>query len=120
MTADTTALQPHATGTGSAGHDAASGVHAGRGVSNVILGMVLFITSEVMFFSGLFAAYFSTRFSATHVPWPPDAFDHILDPLGLNHRDDRAHRGVRRRRVAVPDGLHLRHQRSEPREADPL
>jgi len=31
------------------------------GISNVVLGMLLFITSEVMFFSGLFAAYFSTR-----------------------------------------------------------
>ena len=31
------------------------------GISNPILGMLLFITSEIMFFSGLFAAYFSTR-----------------------------------------------------------
>ena len=30
--------------------------------------MILFITSEVMFFSGLFAAYFSTRFSAANQP----------------------------------------------------
>jgi cytochrome c oxidase subunit 3 len=35
--------------------------HLARGISNPILGMLLFITSEVMFFSGLFAAYFSTR-----------------------------------------------------------
>ncbi len=78
MTAETTALQPHG-----AGHDPAAGVHAGRGVSNVILGMILFITSEVMFFSGLFAAYFATRFHAGNQPWPPAAFDHILDPLSL-------------------------------------
>jgi cytochrome c oxidase subunit 3 len=39
------------------------------GISNPILGMLLFICSEVMFFSGLFAAYFSVRASA--VAWPP-------------------------------------------------
>jgi cytochrome c oxidase subunit 3 len=41
------------------------------GISNPILGMILFICSEVMFFSGLFAAYFSVR--ASTVPWPPAA-----------------------------------------------
>jgi cytochrome c oxidase subunit 3 len=61
-------------------HASASG-HAQRGISNPILGMLLFITSEVMFFSGLFAAYFSSR--AANTPWPPDAFDHILNPLSL-------------------------------------
>jgi cytochrome c oxidase subunit 3 len=39
------------------------------GISNPVLGMLLFITSEVMFFGGLFAAYFSIRASATQ--WPP-------------------------------------------------
>ncbi len=39
------------------------------GISNPILGMLLFICSEVMFFSGLFAAYFNVR--ATTTPWPP-------------------------------------------------
>jgi cytochrome c oxidase subunit 3 len=39
------------------------------GISNPILGMLLFICSEVMFFSGLFAAYFNVR--ATAVIWPP-------------------------------------------------
>jgi len=39
------------------------------GISNVVLGMLLFLTSEVMFFAGLFAAYFSVR---AHSPlWPP-------------------------------------------------
>ena len=42
---------------------------AGGGISNVILGMLLFITSEVMFFAGLFAAYFNVRASAAQ--WPP-------------------------------------------------
>ena len=31
------------------------------GISNPVLGMLLFITSEVMFFAGLFAAYFAIR-----------------------------------------------------------
>ena len=35
------------------------------GISNVVLGMLLFITSEVMFFAGLFAAYFAVRAKAT-------------------------------------------------------
>jgi len=39
------------------------------GISNPILGMLLFITSEVMFFAGLFGAYFTVRASTN--PWPP-------------------------------------------------
>src|SRR6188508_3889623 len=39
------------------------------GISNVVLGMLLFITSEVMFFAGLFAAYFNSRANASI--WPP-------------------------------------------------
>jgi cytochrome c oxidase subunit III len=52
-------------------HSPVSGVaHDTRGgISNPILGMILFICSEVMFFSGLFAAYFSVRASSPH--WPP-------------------------------------------------
>jgi cytochrome c oxidase subunit 3 len=76
VTADVPALAP-------GGHAVASHAptgHAQRGISNPILGMVLFITSEVMFFSGLFAAYFATR--AANTPWPPAAFAHTLDPLG--------------------------------------
>jgi cytochrome c oxidase subunit III len=55
--------------------------HARGGISNPVLGMVLFITSEVMFFSGLFAAYFATR--ANNTPWPPTVFQGILNPLSL-------------------------------------
>jgi cytochrome c oxidase subunit III len=39
------------------------------GISNPVLGMILFITSEVMFFAGLFAAYFNVRANAPQ--WPP-------------------------------------------------
>lgn len=76
MTAESQALTP-------AEHTPVAGLaHDSRGgISNVILGMILFITSEVMFFAGLFAAYFSTR-AANH-PWPPEEFAHILNPFSL-------------------------------------
>ena len=46
-------------------------VHAAdRRVAPSLLGMTLFVSSEVMFFGGLFAAYFTLRGSAG--PWPPD------------------------------------------------
>jgi cytochrome c oxidase subunit 3 len=50
------------------------------GISNPILGMLLFITSEVMFFAGLFAAYFASR--AAVMPWPPAEFEHTLEAFG--------------------------------------
>ena len=40
-----------------------------EGMSMPLLGMVLFIASEVMFFGGLFAAYFNIRADADQ--WPP-------------------------------------------------
>src|SRR5262245_39515307 len=64
-------VEPHGTPVG----------HVRAGISNPILGMILFITSEVMFFSGLFAAYFATR--ANNHPWPPKGFESILNPLSL-------------------------------------
>jgi cytochrome c oxidase subunit III len=69
MATDAHALTP--AGHGSAEHSPVGGLaHDARGgISNPILGMILFICSEVMFFSGLFAAYFSVR--ASTVPWPP-------------------------------------------------
>lgn len=41
-----------------------------QGLSNGMLGLVLFIASEVMFFGGLFAAYFIAR--ADSPSWPPE------------------------------------------------
>jgi cytochrome c oxidase subunit III len=62
MTADAHAIQPRGDESGLAGAPVViQEGHVARGISNPILGMLLFITSEVMFFSGLFAAYFSTR-----------------------------------------------------------
>ena len=49
--------------------------------------MLLFIASEVMFFAGLFAAYFSIRASFIDVDgvqrWPPLAYEDLLDPFKL-------------------------------------
>jgi cytochrome c oxidase subunit 3 len=39
------------------------------GISSSLLGMVLFIASEVMFFGGLFGSYFTIRAAAAE--WPP-------------------------------------------------
>ena len=67
-------------------HAPAAAAHGvGGGISNVILGMLLFITSEVMFFAGLFAAYFNVRANAPQ--WPPvspetgEAFQLAILPL---------------------------------------
>jgi len=53
-------------------------VHEGRpeGMSMPLLGMVLFIASEVMFFGGLFAAYFNIRADAGS-NWPPAGLEHL-------------------------------------------
>ena len=55
--------------------------HDTRGISNPVLGMLLFITSEVMFFAGLFAAYFNVRANAPQ--WPPEEFADTLQILPL-------------------------------------
>lgn len=46
-----------------------------EGLSNGMLGFILFIASEVMFFGGLFAAYFIGR--ADSPEWPPES---LLSP----------------------------------------
>jgi cytochrome c oxidase subunit 3 len=82
MTADATSLAPH---TG-----AHAEPHGSGGISNPVLGMLLFIASEIMFFAGLFAAYFSIRAGyvevingvRTHI-WPPSQFRDLLDPFQL-------------------------------------
>ena len=45
---------------------------AARGIDTALVGMLLFIASEIMFFAGLFAAYFNVR--AAHAQWPPPGF----------------------------------------------
>jgi cytochrome c oxidase subunit III len=51
---------------------------ARQGIDTALVGMLLFIASEIMFFAGLFGAYFNIR--AEHTVWPPQGFS--LD-LGL-------------------------------------
>ena len=67
-------------------HAQAEAHHTG-GIGNPVLGMLLFITSEVMFFAGLFAAYFSIRANFVDTDgvhrWPPLEFEGILDPFRL-------------------------------------
>jgi len=67
MTADASAL--------TTAHPEAVEAHGSGGIGNPVLGMLLFITSEVMFFAGLFAAYFSIRANFIDTDgvhrWPP-------------------------------------------------
>ena len=85
MTADATALTTHIDHA-----DHASELHPPGGIGTPVLGMLLFITSEVMFFAGLFAAYFSIRAGYTEVVngtlqhvWPPTAYANLLNPFAL-------------------------------------
>jgi cytochrome c oxidase subunit III len=55
-----------------------AGPHATQGINTALLGMLLFIGSEVMFFAGLFAAYFNVRAAAP--VWPPEGMEHIIEP----------------------------------------
>ncbi len=58
-------------------HEAAAAVQHGQsGISTALLGMLLFIASEVMFFGGLFAAYFNARASVAG-EWHPPAGAHL-------------------------------------------
>jgi cytochrome c oxidase subunit 3 len=41
------------------------------GMPTALVGMLLFIASEVMFFGGLFATYFNARASVAPEPWEP-------------------------------------------------
>jgi cytochrome c oxidase subunit III len=83
MTADATSLTTHADAHAVEAH--AAEAHGSGGIGNPVLGMLLFIASEVMFFAGLFAAYFSIRANFIDLDglrrWPPLKYDHILDPF---------------------------------------
>ena len=52
--------------------------HKPGGISSSLLGMVLFIASEIMFFGGLFGAYFTLRSAAPE--WPPPDTPHLSAP----------------------------------------
>ena len=67
-----------------------SGTERSRGLGVPVIGMLVFIASEVMFFGALFGGYFSIRAGytelvngvPTHV-WPPTAYADLLKPLPL-------------------------------------
>ena len=52
--------------------------HGQSGMPTVMVGMLLFIASEVMFFGGLFATYFNAR-ATTVGEWGPPAGRHLID-----------------------------------------
>ena len=54
--------------------------HGGAGMPTALVGMLLFIASEVMFFGGLFATYFNARATATGA-WEPPPGGHLDLPL---------------------------------------
>jgi len=56
------------------------GAHGQKGIDTALLGMMLFIASEIMFFAGLFGVYFNVR-SSTPV-WPPEGID-FIEPFPL-------------------------------------
>jgi cytochrome c oxidase subunit 3 len=60
-------------------HDAG---HVGHGTNTAFLGMLLFIGSELMFFAGLFAAYFNAR-AAAEPAWPPPGLENVIEPTIL-------------------------------------
>jgi cytochrome c oxidase subunit 3 len=62
---------------------AAQIAHGQSGISTALLGMLLFIASEVMFFGGLFAAYFNARATATEWGPPPPAPELEIFPFPL-------------------------------------
>lgn len=66
------AIEPLAGHASEAGHPTA---HTQKGTDSALLGMLLFIASEVMFFAALFGVYFNVR--ATTNPWPPEGTDFI-------------------------------------------
>ncbi|MCA1587619.1 MAG: cytochrome c oxidase subunit 3 [Chloroflexi bacterium] len=73
MSTSAVVVEPHET------HAVRAPLHAGQStMPTALLGMLLFIASEVMFFGGLFATYFNARASAAG-EWGPPAGAHELD-----------------------------------------
>ncbi len=75
MTASSGVAQPHIEEEGPGG-----AAHGTKGIDTALLGMMLFIASEIMFFAGLFGVYFNVR-SSTPV-WPPEGID-FIEPFPL-------------------------------------
>ena len=58
------------------------GVPSSQGINTALLGMLLFIGSELMFFAGLFGAYFNARAAALSQgqTWPPPGLENVIEP----------------------------------------
>jgi cytochrome c oxidase subunit III len=74
MTAETMPAHP-------AGDGHAPIVTHATGMPTALVGMLLFIASEVMFFGGLFATYFNARASVEPGAWHPPEGGHLDLPL---------------------------------------
>jgi cytochrome c oxidase subunit 3 len=61
--------------------EAATALHGQSGMPTAMVGMLLFIASEVMFFGGLFATYFNARASVGAGNWEPPAGGELDLPL---------------------------------------
>ena len=76
MTART--MQAHPVGE----HEAEEAIaHGASGMPTALVGMLLFIASEVMFFGGLFATYFNARATSPGVWGPPEGAHELDLPL---------------------------------------
>ena len=76
MTART--MQAHPVGE----HEAEQAIaHGASGMPTALVGMLLFIASEVMFFGGLFATYFNARATSPGVWGPPEGAHELDLPL---------------------------------------
>jgi cytochrome c oxidase subunit III len=60
---------------------AAAVAHGASGIPTPLVGMLLFIASEVMFFGGLFATYFNARASVGAEAWEPPPGGELDLPL---------------------------------------
>jgi len=78
MSAEAPVVQARTAGEG---HEPVVTVSGGAGMPTVLVGMLLFIASEVMFFGGLFATYFNARASVPAGSWGPPAGGHLDLPL---------------------------------------
>ena len=58
--------------------------HQSARIDRTILGILLFILSEVMLFGAFFAAYFFIRVVANDGPWPPAGFELPVLIAGIN------------------------------------
>ena len=134
MTVNTEVLDPQVPEEDVSGHDTKRG-----GMDPALLGMMLFIASEVMFFAALFAAYFNAKatlpvfppegpegaeaVSLFHVPYLPilmtilliqlvhDAVGHDAHPRGRPHRPEprRRHHPDPGHRLPGPAGVPTTH-----------